>query len=108
MVERLKNPLYSVFFRAPTCILICYETEKGPTNSAFLSENMAIAAQSLGLGTCYVGGVLMYLGTPEGAPLMAKLQIPEGYTPAYFLCTGYPDEAPDARPRDLSKISYIR
>lgn len=108
MVERLKNPNYSVFFNAPTALLVCYETEKGPTNSAFLAENMVLAAQSLGLGTCYIGGVMNYLNSPDGAPYLERLKIPAGFTPAYFVSVGQPDEKPDARPRDFSKITYLK
>lgn len=107
MVERLKNPNYSVFFNAPTAVLICYETDKGPANSAFLAENMAIAAQSLGLGTCYIGGVMQYLLSPDGAPFLKRLNIPEGCTPAWFLSIGHPDENPPARPRDLNRVTRI-
>jgi nitroreductase len=71
MVERLKNPNYTVFFRAPTAILVCYLKEKGPTNSALLAENIVLAAQSLGLGTCYIGGVMDYLCSLAGGALPA-------------------------------------
>ena len=108
MVERLKNPDYSVFFHAPTAILVCFDTAKGPTNSAFLAENIVLAAQSLGLGTCYIGGVLDFVRSPAGEPYLKRLQIPEGYSAAYFLSVGTPDESPDARPRDKTKISWVR
>jgi nitroreductase len=107
MVERLKNPNYSVFFNAPTAILVCYETEKGPANSSFLAENMVLAAQSLGLGTCYIGGVLQFLNSPAGDHFLPALKIPAGHTPAYFVSIGYPNESPAARPRDFSKMTRI-
>jgi nitroreductase len=108
MVERLKNPNYSVFYHAPTVILVCYETAKGPTNSALLAENIVLAAQSLGLGTCYIGGVLDYLCAPDGKPYLQRLKIPDGCAPAFFLSVGKPLESPDARPRDTNKIAWIR
>jgi nitroreductase len=108
MVERLKNPNYSVFYNAPTVILVCYEKAQGPTNSALLAENIVLAAQSLNLGTCFIGGVLDYLCSPDGKPYLQRLKIPDGYAPAYFLSVGTPLESPDARPRDTKKIAWIR
>ena len=108
MVERLKNPNYNVFFRASAEILVCCDATRGPTNSAHLAENVVLAAQSLGLGTCFIGGVLDFFKTPEGAPYLKRLQIPEGFEPMYFLSVGVPAESPDARPRDLTKVTYIR
>jgi len=107
MVERLKDPDYQVFFHAPTDILVCCETSRGPTNSAHLAENIVLAAHSLGLATCFIGGVLDYLRSPEGAPLLARLGIPAGYEPMYFLSVGVPAESPDARPRDAGKFNRI-
>lgn len=107
LVERLKDPNYTVFFNAPTDILVCYETARGPLNSGLLAENMVIAAHSLGLGTCYVGGVLAFLNSPDGAAYLEKLKIPEGYTPAFFISVGYPTEQLDPRPVDFSKVTRI-
>ncbi len=107
MVERLKDPNYTVFFNAPTDILICCETDKGPLNSGLLAQNMVLAAHSLGLGTCYIGGVMAYLNTPDGAKYLERLKVPEGYTPMFFLSIGYPAEQPDARVRDLTKVTRI-
>jgi nitroreductase len=108
MVERLKNPDYQVFFHAPTDILVCCETSRGPTNAAHLAENIVLAAQSLGLATCFIGGVLDYLRSPDGAPFLARLGIPAGYEPMYFLSVGVPAESPDARPRDTTKFTLVR
>jgi hypothetical protein len=55
-------------------------------------QNAVVAAESLGLGTLYIGGVLSqdmseFIGAPE-------------YTlPAGLVLLGHPDEAPELRPR---------
>ena len=36
------------------------------------------------------------------------LDIPEGYKLNYILAIGYPDEQPEAKPRDASKVKYIK
>ena len=37
-----------------------------------------------------------------------RLDIPEGYKLNYILAIGYPDEQPEAKPRDASKVKYIQ
>ncbi len=55
-------------------------------------HNIVIAAESLGLGTVYIGNVL-------SLDLSAILGTPEYVIPAGMVCIGYPDEAPPLRPR---------
>ncbi len=55
-------------------------------------QNIVVAAESLGLGTVYVGLVLSK-NVQEG------LDAPEYVFPAGLLFIGYPDESPDLRPR---------
>ena len=95
---------------APNLICVC-----APANGSFdldaglLGENMMLAAQSLGLGTCFQTGPVRFLTTNEKAkPFMNSLDIPEGYKLLYVIAVGYPDEAPDAKPRDASKVKYIK
>ena len=78
-------------------------------DAGLLGENMMLAAQSLGLGTCIQTGPVRFLTTNEKAKaFMNSLDIPEGYKLLYVIAVGYPDEAPDAKPRDASKIKYIK
>jgi nitroreductase len=69
---------------------------------------MAIAAQSLGLGSCYLGSFKIAMVTPEYASLKDELGLPEGYEPLYALAIGYADEAPEAHPRKEGSVSYIK
>jgi protein TonB len=38
---------------------------------------------------------------------LERLDIPEGYKLLYVIAVGYPDEKPDAKPRDASKVKFI-
>ena len=40
-------------------------------------------------------------------PYVERLQFPEGYTLLYALAVGYPDEPPEAKPRDASKAKFV-
>jgi len=105
--ERLKNPHYDVFFHAPTVIMVSYLEKMGPLNCGFLGQNMVLTAQSLGLGTCYLGGILQLLTAPEGKPYLDQMQIPEGYAPCFLIAVGQPNEQPAMRERDFARYVVI-
>lgn len=99
-------------FRNATAIIAvaCPDDEMGMTllNVGLMGENMCLAAQELGLGTCVMGGPSAFLNTNEKAkPYLDKLGFSEGYKLRYVLGVGYPNETPDAKPRDLSKIKFV-
>ena len=99
-------------FRNATAIIAvaCPDDEMGMTllNVGLMGENMCLAAQELGLGTCVMGGPSAFLNTNEKAkPYLDKLGFSEGYKLRYMLGVGYPNETPDAKPRDLSKIKFV-
>jgi UDP-N-acetylglucosamine 1-carboxyvinyltransferase len=72
------------------------------------TENIMLAAQSLGLGTCCLGAPTRFLNSaPEAQPYREKLGINPDYQILYMIAVGYPDEEPAAKPRDLSKIRFV-
>ena len=109
MVKRDPN-FKNMFRNAPNIICIATPAKGGADIDAGLAgENMIIAAQSLGLGTCCLGGPVRFLATSEEArPYMEKLELPDDYKISYIIAIGYPDEKPDAKPRDESKVKYIK
>lgn len=77
-------------------------------NVGLMSENICLAAQSLGLGTCIMGGPAMFMNScPEAGPFLERLGFSEGYKLQVIIAVGYPDETPDAKPRDESKIRFV-
>ena len=77
-------------------------------NAGLLGENIMLAAQSLGLGTCCLGAPTRFLNSaPEAQPYREKLGINPDYQILYMIAVGYPDEEPAAKPRDLSKIRFV-
>ena len=99
----------NMFRNAPNLICVCTPTEGGALDAGLLGENMMLAAQSMGLGTCCLGGPVRFLNSnAEAKFFLDRLDIPEGYKLNYILAIGYPDEQPDAKPRDASKVKYIK
>jgi nitroreductase len=107
---RAQDPNYDSFRGAPMAIIVSGENAAGSavTDCANAVENMAIAAQSLGLGSCYLGSFKVAMEKPEGAFLLDELKIPKGYTPLYALAVGYGNELLGERaPRRENTITYI-
>jgi nitroreductase len=47
--------------------------------------------------------------TSEAAkPYVERLQLSDDYELLYAIAVGYPDEAPEAKPRDTSKIQFVK
>ncbi len=95
---------------APNLICVCAPTSGSfDLDAGLLGQNMMLAAQSLGLGTCIQTGPVRFLTTDEKAKAFREsLDIPADYRLLYIIAIGYPDEKPDAKPRDASKIKYIK
>ena len=100
----------SQFYGAPALICVCTPANGGgELDAGLLGENMMLAAQSLGLGTCCLGGPVRFLLSNEKCKFFFdRLDIPADYKLNYILAIGYPDEQPAAKPRDASKVKYIK
>ena len=53
------------------------------------------------------GPVMSLNNSPAAKPFLDRLKLSEGYKLRLIIGLGYPDEAPAARPRDLSKIKFV-
>ena len=105
-----EDPSFRNMFRnAPAVIFIASPSDgSGQVDCGLLGGNIVLAAQSLGLGTCCLGGPIGFMkNTPEAAPYVERLELPEGYELLYAIGVGYPDEAPEAKPRDEGKVMFI-
>jgi len=100
----------NMFRNAPNLICVCTPANGGgELDAGLLGENIMLAAQSLGLGTCCLGGPVRFLLSNEKCKFfLDRLDIPADYKLNYIIAIGYPDEQPDAKPRDASKVKYIK
>lgn len=95
------------FRGAPTMIFIANDPpyDCSPIDCGLLSENIMLSGWSLGVGSVCLGSPIRFLkNAPEA---IAKLGFSEGYTPIICIGMGYPDEAPEAKPRDFSKVRFV-
>ena len=61
---------------------------------ALAAQNTVVAAESLGLGICYIGGL-----RNKPAEVSALLELPDNVYPVFGLCLGYPAQDPEVKPR---------
>ena len=106
-----RDPDFKNMFRnAPNLICVCTPANGGgQLDAGLLGENVMLAAQSMGLGTCCLGGPVRFLKqNPKARFFIDKLNIPADYELNYIIAVGYPDEQPAARPRDAKKVEFIK
>ncbi len=63
-------------------------------DTALMAQNVAVAAESEGLGICYIGGVR---NNPQ--QISDLLGLPDHVYPVFGMCLGYPAHQPDVKPR---------
>ena len=61
---------------------------------ALFAQNVVVAAESLGLGSVYIGGLRNRI-----ADVAELLELPELVYPVFGLCLGYPNQDPEVKPR---------
>ncbi len=106
-----KNP-----FNAPLLFTICVDSHRmeavmarrnwkikmndlsllifGIQDATLMAENMVIAAESLGMGSCFLGGAPY-----QSKKIIKKYKLPRRVFPLVQLAMGYPAENPPIRPR---------
>jgi hypothetical protein len=76
---------------------------------AAATQNLLLAAESIGLGSCWIFCVLLAFYSPQGPELRKALKIPEGYKPYDSTVLGYKKNPvvniPERKP---NLITYIR
>lgn len=105
-----EDPAFKNMFRnAPTVVFIANDPSYGfsQVDCGLLGGNMILSAQSMGIGSCCLGGPAAFMKLPEAADYLKKLNFSEGYELLYCIAFGHPDEAPAAKPRNAEKIQFI-
>jgi len=98
MAARADDPSFHNFYHAPAVIVISGAPGAySQVDCAMAAQNIALAAQSMGLATCIIGSCNIFLHEPQAAEYLEKIGVPQGYTPVISLAIGYADEQPGER-----------
>ena len=90
------NPDFKVFWNAPVLILICARRDapESAGDCYRAGQNLMLSAHARGLGTCWVGAPMAWLGSAEGG---GEIGIPHGFDPVAPILVGYPAARPAER-----------
>ncbi len=82
---------YDCFRNAPMAIIISRDNSApfGEADCANATMNMAVAATSLGIASCYIASFRVAFEGEKAAEFCDKLNVPEGFTPCFALSLGY-------------------
>lgn len=66
----------------------------GAVDSGIMAQNCLLAAESMGLGGVYIGGL-----RNNAEKVDQLLELPHGTAVLFGMCLGHPDQSPDIKPR---------
>lgn len=73
-----------------------------------MAQNIMLSAWSMGVGSICLGSPVRFLTDNELCkPYVEKLNFSDGYELALCVGLGYADESPDAKPRDMGKVTFV-
>ncbi len=97
IADLARNDKYHIFYEAPTVIIVATRKDAvSPFADACAAvQNMLIAAESLGIGSCWIGFVKFHFTEPMR---FAAIGIPDGYEVQYGISLGYKPEGYPSTP----------
>ena len=112
LMKAASDPGFHVFGGAPTIILVTADKQAFSNfvqiDCAAASENILIAAESLGIGSHIMTITEFIFKSDKGDVLKDELGIPNGYEHVCAIALGYKDEMPPAKSRRKDVINYVR
>lgn len=106
--ERIKSRGGKIFYNAP-CMAVITSDNSGYAlmDCGILSQNIALAAHSLGLGNVICGMAGIPLNGQNGENLKKRMKFPEGYSFGVAVLIGTANSKKEPHELDNSKITYI-
>lgn len=109
---RFNESGFQVFYHAPTVFFISTPIDSDSAfteiDAGIASENLAIAAQGMGLGSVILGLPRIALLGEKEAYFNEKLGVPEGYRFSIAVAVGHPTLGKEAHPIGENKVTVIR
>ena len=106
---RFADPDFQIFYHAPTVIFLFGDKENAwmPIDCGIAVENIALAAEGLGVGSVILGLPKPAFKGAKADALRAKLQCPEGYDFVIAIALGFSADTKDPHELRAEKISRI-
>ena len=106
--ERIKSRGGKVYYNAP-CMVIVTSDGSGPAalDCGIVSQNVALAAVSLGLGSVICGMAGIPLSGPRADELKKRLKFPDGHRFAISILVGAAKSGKAPHELDKGKVTYL-
>lgn len=106
---RFADESFHVFYHAPTVIFLsAADPAKASLDCGIAVQNIALAAQGLGLGSVILGLPRMAFLGGQAAALRKELGFPEGFDFSIAVSVGTPATDKPAHPIHAEKVNYVR
>ncbi|MDP4090699.1 MAG: nitroreductase [Bacillota bacterium] len=105
-----ENEKFHVFYNAPTVIFLSGDknSPSADVDCSAAVENMLIAAEAEGIGSCWIGFIAFLLNSEEGRDYLKELGIPEGFRQIHAVALGYKKvNIVNAPARKENTVNYI-
>lgn len=98
----------NMFRNAPTVAFIAMEPGMcSQVDCGLLAGNMVNAAWAYGIGSCIQMSPVGFMKSEAAKPYLDKLAFSEGYELLMVVGFGYPEETPEAKPRNKEKVRFV-
>ncbi len=108
--DALKAGAKNIFANATCLIFIAADTtyDMSQVDCGLLGENIMLSAWSMGIGSCCMAHpVRLMKETAGSASAIKQMRFSPNYNLLFCIAMGYPDESPEAKPRDAEKVQYV-
>jgi nitroreductase len=106
--ERIMSRGGKVYYNAPCMMLIASDgSPLAAMDCGILSQNVALAAHSLGLGSVICGMAGIPINGPRGEEFKKRLKFPEGFSFGIAILIGKAKTGKEPHELDRAKVTYI-
>ncbi|MGD9364384.1 MAG: nitroreductase family protein [Desulfobacteraceae bacterium] len=112
LIQKAGNDDYHTYYHAPTVVIVSGDQQAKfiMFDCAAAAQNIALAAASLGIGSCIMTSAGFLFASEEGCAMKKELGIPEGYEHVCSIAMGYhKGDWPATPPRNKKEVfSFIK
>lgn len=111
VVKSAESEDYHTYYHAPTVVIVSGEKEAShiQMDCAAAAQNIALAAKSLGIGSCIMTSAGYLFASAKGRAMSKELGIRDDYEHVCSIALGYPsDNSPMVPPRNRAVFSYVK
>lgn len=107
--ERMKARGGKALYNAPCMIIIAKDDSKDSAvlDCGIATQNIALAAHSMGLASVICGMMRIPLNGEKGAEFTKRLKLPEGYSFGMSVLLGNAKSGKEPHELDMNKVTYI-